>query len=78
VYRQALMHRSDGSGYVVLRAWIAADLAKVGKVLRLKIDDEWEDGWKVIEAGEARDEETVKGYEAQGRRGYASVSGRDA
>jgi len=30
-------------------AWIPSQFAKVGKNLSLKINEEWQEGWKVVE-----------------------------
>lgn len=32
-------------------AWIPEKYAKIGKVIKLKIDGVWEDGWKVVFLG---------------------------
>ena len=46
--RHCLLQR----GEVKTTAWIPEQFAKVGKYVSLnQFDDDWEDGWKVIEVG---------------------------
>ena len=43
-------------------SWIPEKFAKLGKILKLKENGEWIDGWKVISVGTARDEDKLPDY----------------
>jgi hypothetical protein len=56
-YRQCHLKRHDGWEQT---SYIPEPFCVVGKVLKLRENDEWTDGWKVISAGERRSEEWVE------------------
>ncbi len=51
-YIQCKLVRKTTSGEVVLVSFIPANFAVVGNYLKLKEDNEWIDGWKVVYVGE--------------------------
>jgi hypothetical protein len=52
-YRQCKLQK----GVAVTTSWIAERFAKKGKYLKLKMGNEWIDGWLVMEVGATRQPE---------------------
>lgn len=50
-YRQCRLVKPIPTGEKVLVSWIPDQFAEVGRVLKLKSDGKWEDGWVVRQAG---------------------------
>jgi hypothetical protein len=51
-YRQCTLRRVIPTGHVTQVSYIPEKFAVVGRILKLKNDDDtWTDGWKVIAAG---------------------------
>jgi len=46
-------------GNRVQTSWIPEKYAKKGKILKLKDDDEWTDGWEVINVGSRMESKQV-------------------
>ena len=46
-------------GDAVTTSWIPERFAKKGKCLKLRDNDEWVDGWLVIDVGDARQPEEI-------------------
>lgn len=46
-YYQCLIRRNNESGYTEQVSWIPACYAKINKVLKIKNNQIWEDGWVV-------------------------------
>lgn len=41
-------------------SWIPAKFAQPGKYIKLKADNGWDDGWKVVETYATMDEESLR------------------
>lgn len=48
----------NGTMYTV--SWIPEKFAKVGKFVKLKDLEEWQDGWEVVEVGIKKDSKEVQ------------------
>jgi hypothetical protein len=70
MYKQAVLHKPYGDGYYERVAWIPAELATIGRTLTI---DGLGEGWKVVDAGQARPEALVLAYHANARRGFPST-----
>jgi hypothetical protein len=56
MYSQCRLQKHiDNKSYAEQVSYIPAEFATVGNVLKLKEDEVWEDGWKVIHASEPTD-----------------------
>lgn len=75
-YRQCLLRRMIGEGFVQQTCWIPSRFAKVGRTLRIRdrthhgecfpdTYDEWVDGWVVIDVGAPASEDLVQHYQRQ-------------
>jgi hypothetical protein len=53
-YRQCQLVRPHGRGEMRQTSWIPEAFAVVGKVLRLREADDWQDGWVVSAVGPFR------------------------
>lgn len=73
-YRQALMHRETEAGVQEYVAWIPADKAVIGRVLKICFDGVWIDGWKVIDAGPRRREKLLQTAEQNARHGLRTFT----
>tara|TARA_Y100000310_G_C20112153_1_gene547617 strand:- start:112 stop:318 length:207 start_codon:yes stop_codon:yes gene_type:complete len=51
--------RNVGGNKEYYTAWIPEEYARVGKVLKLKMDDGWKDGWHVTAVGTRASAELV-------------------
>lgn len=58
-YRQCLLKRK--TTYRV--GWIPVDKAVKGKLLKLKLDDKWSNGWEVMQIGMLHDAFAVEAHE---------------
>lgn len=57
--RQCVLVNAQDKTKRVKTSWIPEKFAVVGKVLKLKEDDVWEDGWEVVHVGSRLDSKTV-------------------
>ena len=57
--RQCFLVNRSRNHQKVKTSWIPEKFAEVGKVLKLKEGDEWEDGWEVVHVGSRLDSKTV-------------------
>jgi len=55
-YRQCYLVRDCGSSRAHQVAFLPAKHAHAGNVVRLKINNQWEDGWQVVTAGRLVDD----------------------
>ncbi len=65
-YKQCLLTRPVIPGTVLLDrlvTWLPEEFAKVGKVLDLKMPNEWDRGWTVKEVFTTKPEEYVREHE---------------
>ena len=46
-YTQCLLRKPTSKGYTERVAFIPTTLAKIGKVVEVKVDDSWDNGWTV-------------------------------
>jgi hypothetical protein len=44
-------------------AWIPSEFAIIEKIIKIKIDGEWDDGWKIIRTYNTRTSEHIKEHE---------------
>jgi hypothetical protein len=52
-YRQCVLIKNIENSYLETTSYIPEPFCKVGRILKLKDEDgTWDDGWKVISAGE--------------------------
>lgn len=51
LYKQCLLSKPEGRGRRWYTAWIPSQLAVIGKVMKLEINDQWDDGWHVDAIG---------------------------
>ena len=51
LYKQCRLSKPDGKGRHWYTAWIPSQMAILGKVLKLEINNEWQDGWQVDSVG---------------------------
>ena len=64
MYTQCVLKRPSDGGFLVDNAWIPSEFAKLGKVLKIKQDDNiWQDGWKVTSVGTTRNIEWLQTHE---------------
>jgi len=54
-----LINANANGGKKIKTSWIPEKFAIVGKVLKLKENGEWEDGWEVFKVGTRLDSKTV-------------------
>jgi len=57
--RQCVLVNAGRKSQRVKTSWIPEKFAELGKVLKLKEGDEWEDGWEVVHVGSRLDSKTV-------------------
>lgn len=64
-YTQCVLElKLDDNSKLIDQAWIPTNLAKVGKTLRIKnSNDEWVNGWVVVERGATKDADFVEARE---------------
>jgi hypothetical protein len=62
MFKQCKMENKSTGWSDVHTAWIPEQFAKVGKVLRLKFEEGWDEGWVVTEVGTQMTEEWVMEY----------------
>lgn len=68
-YTQCVLIQKNKEGELHTTSWIPSSFAKVGRVLRLKNDDDvWEDGWVVAEAGTVKSADYVLDHERDFKR----------
>lgn len=68
MYRQVKMVR----GGAVDTRWIPIDLAKVGKTVKIRADDGWQDGWVVTDIFSAKAFDDLQ-IERQAQKRWADV-----
>jgi len=49
VYIRCRLKKPTDLGYIESMVWVPSCMAIPGKKLRVRMDDEWEDGWVVVE-----------------------------
>jgi hypothetical protein len=60
IYKQCVLRKyKDDSSYSELVSFIPDRFSNVGETLKLKNNDVWEDGWKVISVGAALEEKNL-------------------
>ena len=62
-YRQCILEKQLPVGYAQQVSWIPEPFCVTGKILKLKVDEVWDDGWKVISAGDKVPAKTVEYHE---------------
>jgi hypothetical protein len=55
-FRQCVLHRLTGEGEAIITSYLPEKYAVVNKVVKLKGNQSWTDGWVVKSAGELVDE----------------------
>lgn len=73
-YRQCELTQAIAGGHRRHVAWLPSDDVRIGRIIRI---DDIDGTWRIDSAGTPRDAEIVLAYEANGRRGFPSVSGHD-
>ena len=58
-YNQCLMKKDD----VYRVGWIPSEFAQEGRILKLKLDNKWSNGWKVMQTGIIIDAQYAKARE---------------
>lgn len=62
-YRQCELRKfykeEDFEHYAIRVAWIPEEFAKPGRIVKIKINGDWDDGWSVVEAGARAPEDQV-------------------
>ena len=63
-YCQCILKKDDPPGYLQMVSWIPQQYAQIGKVIKLKNndDDTWNDGWTVIANSDPISEEKLANY----------------
>lgn len=56
-YRQCTLVKNRRGVTFTKVSWIPSNFAKIKKILKLKYNDKWEDGWEVVSASEKEVEE---------------------
>lgn len=51
-YRQVTMLKKITTGHITQTSYIPDQYAKLGKVVKLLIDDVWDDGWKITQVSD--------------------------
>jgi hypothetical protein len=59
-YKQCCLQKKIEQGTENMVSWIPTEYVKVGHLVSLKIKEEWEDGWKIISAGESIDGKLIE------------------
>jgi hypothetical protein len=63
-YTQCLLSKTIQNKEYVVVAWIPSQFAKVNEIVKIKTPDgQWENGWKVKEIYNQRDEKSVLEHE---------------
>lgn len=59
-YKQCCLRKrtEQGSKYIV--SWIPTEYVKIGHLVSLKIDEEWNDRWQIITASESIDGKLIE------------------
>jgi hypothetical protein len=68
-YKQAKLAKHK----TVQTAWLPEKFAKKGRVVRIKGDDGWDDGWHVVEVYATRLDEHVVHEQAHNHRCFPSI-----
>lgn len=72
-YRQVRMRRDDGA---VDTAWIPSGFARAGRSIQIRVDGEWQRGWRVEEAYEGTKTAEEAEHRAD-RKAFRYVLGND-
>ena len=58
---QCKLHKKTENGVKVLTTWIPEDKAKLNNIVKIRetTDDEWEDGWKVVNTYQKRSSKEI-------------------
>lgn len=57
--RQCVLINANRESQKIKTSWVPEKFAEVGKVLKLKENGEWEDGWEVVHVGSRLDDKTI-------------------
>jgi len=80
LYRHCRLRREHENGCTIVYSYIPEPYCQVGKSLKLRDDDgNWEDGWKVLVAGDQRSfaEVETQGNAHRGIRKAGGDTGKD-
>ncbi len=56
-YKQVVLEKTEGETRTVMTTHIPSKIATLGNVIRIKINDSWNNGWKIIHADSLEVEE---------------------
>ena len=62
-YRQCILEKQLPVGYAQQVSWIPEPFCVTGKILKLKVDDTWDDGWKVTSVSDKVSAKMVERHE---------------
>lgn len=64
-YKQVVLERIEAIGHIVMTTHIPSKFAILGKEIKIKIEDEWSYGWKVVHTGSLEVEENYVNERSQ-------------
>ncbi len=68
-YRQCKLEKNK----TVQVAWVPEEFARIGQVLQIKENNQWENGWAVAEVWTRKSETFVLGHERDHRTAFPSI-----